>query len=203
MGQIRQRNEAQIVAAAIEVFSARGLEAATTAEIADRAGLPKANLHYYYRTKLKLYQAVIAHIISSWDQSLDHFTDDADPVTAITAYIRDKIAYSRNNPIASRLFAREIIDGAEHIRHYLIGTSRPLLQAKSAILSRWAERGLIDPIPPAHFFFLIWAATQTYADFGPQIWILMGLSEPEPAEFDHAADFITQLVLKGIGARAA
>ena len=43
---IRESNEAHLLACAEAVFAERGLEGASTAMIAERAGLPKANLHY-------------------------------------------------------------------------------------------------------------------------------------------------------------
>src|SRR5690242_9006825 len=48
--------EARILAAAESVFAETGFSGATTAEIAKRAGVPKANLHYYFKTKTDLYR---------------------------------------------------------------------------------------------------------------------------------------------------
>ena len=56
-GQIRQDNEALILAAAERVFAGAGFSGATMAQIAAEAGLPKANLHYYFGSKETLYRA--------------------------------------------------------------------------------------------------------------------------------------------------
>ena len=48
---IREENEKAILAAAEEVFAEYGFAGATTSRIAERAGLPKANLHYYSRPR--------------------------------------------------------------------------------------------------------------------------------------------------------
>src|SRR3546814_5945922 len=58
-GQIRVRNRALILAAAEDVFATQGYRGATTAAIAKKAGLPKANVHYYFGTKEALYAAVL------------------------------------------------------------------------------------------------------------------------------------------------
>ena len=50
--------EARILEAAHRVFVRRGVAAARTQEIADEAGVNKALLHYYYRSKEKLANAV-------------------------------------------------------------------------------------------------------------------------------------------------
>ena len=48
---IREENEKAILEAAEEVFAEYGFSGATTSRIAERAGIPKANLHYYFPTK--------------------------------------------------------------------------------------------------------------------------------------------------------
>ncbi|MEO6038306.1 MAG: TetR/AcrR family transcriptional regulator [Saprospiraceae bacterium] len=56
--------EQKIFDAAHEVFMQKGMDGAKMQEIADRAGINKALLHYYYRSKEKLYEMVARAIIS-------------------------------------------------------------------------------------------------------------------------------------------
>lgn len=55
--------EQKIFDAAHEVFVQKGMDGAKMQEIADRAGINKALLHYYYRSKEKLYEMVARAII--------------------------------------------------------------------------------------------------------------------------------------------
>jgi len=55
--------EQRIFEAAREEFIQKGLEGAKMQEIADRAGINKALLHYYFRTKDKLFEAVTKQVI--------------------------------------------------------------------------------------------------------------------------------------------
>ena len=48
-----ENTENQILIAAREVFIAKGFEGARMQEIADQAGINKALLHYYFRSKEK------------------------------------------------------------------------------------------------------------------------------------------------------
>ena len=57
-----ENTENQILKAAREVFIAKGYEGARMQEIADRAGINKALLHYYFRSKEKLFEAVFSEI---------------------------------------------------------------------------------------------------------------------------------------------
>ncbi|MFW6157387.1 MAG: TetR/AcrR family transcriptional regulator, partial [Balneolaceae bacterium] len=53
-----QETEAQIFEAAQKVFQRNGYAGARMQEIADEAGINKSMLHYYYRSKEKLFQAI-------------------------------------------------------------------------------------------------------------------------------------------------
>lgn len=57
-----ESTENQIRMAAREVFISRGFEGARMQEIADRAGINKALLHYYFRSKDKLFEAVFSEV---------------------------------------------------------------------------------------------------------------------------------------------
>ena len=61
--------------------------------IASRAGLPKANVHYYFNSKLGLYVEVMRHILELWDTAFDDLTVDDDPATALAEYIRIKMEF--------------------------------------------------------------------------------------------------------------
>ena len=50
--------ESKILDAAKDVFQQKGMTGARMQEIADKAGINKALLHYYYRTKEKLFEKV-------------------------------------------------------------------------------------------------------------------------------------------------
>lgn len=64
MNAEQTNTEGKILEAAKEVFIQKGLEGARMQEIADTAGINKALLHYYYRTKEKLFSAVFHFAIS-------------------------------------------------------------------------------------------------------------------------------------------
>lgn len=73
MPETEPDTEARILDAARRVFERRGVAAARTQEIADEAGVNKALLHYYFRSKEKLADAVFvraagalfAHILAT------------------------------------------------------------------------------------------------------------------------------------------
>ena len=59
MSSIRERNMALILQAASQEFADKGFAAAKTSDIADKAGLPKPNVYYYFKSKENLYREVL------------------------------------------------------------------------------------------------------------------------------------------------
>ena len=198
-GQIRQVNEALILAAAEQVFAGAGFGGATMAAIAEAAGLPKANLHYYFGSKQELYRTVLAEILKDWLEPAHVITLEADPRTAIEAYIRAKMALSVQRPHASRVFANELLHGAPVVKALLAKDLRTLVLDKAEVIAQWVQHGQMAPVDPVHLFFTIWAATQTYADFEVQVCAVLG--QPELTHDDHnrATEHVVGLILRGCG----
>jgi TetR/AcrR family transcriptional regulator len=190
--------ERRILAAAESVFADTGYAGATTGEIARRASLPKPNLHYYFKTKEELYQRVLTDIIDDWLGSADQIVPGAEPDVALRAYIRGKIELARAKPLASRVFANEIIHGAPHLKPFLETKLRDWVETKTAVIRGWIAAGKIKPVDPYHLFFVIWAATQTYADFEAQICAVLRRDQLGAADYDLAAAQLGGLILDGV-----
>lgn len=198
-GQIRQANESLILEAAERVFAGAGFSGATMAGIAEAAGLPKANLHYYFGNKQELYRAVLARTLSDWLVPTHGITPEADPATALGDYIRDKMRLSQQRPHASRVFANELLHGAPVLKVLLETELRDLLLQKAAVLDVWVAQGRMAPVDTLHLFFSIWAMTQTYADFEVQIAAVLSQDSLGEADYERATRHVTALVLRGCG----
>lgn len=198
-GQIRQANEALILQAAERVFAGAGFGGATMAAIAEASGLPKANLHYYFGNKKELYRAVLGRTLRDWLAPTDGLTPEADPATALAAYIRDKMRMSIERPHASRVFANELLHGASELSDLLHSQLSPLVRAKAAVVDGWIAQGRMAPVDSTHLFFTIWSATQTYADFDVQVRAVLGKPELTAADHDRATRHVTSLILRGCG----
>jgi len=198
-GRVRQKNEARILAAAENEFLKFGFEGASIKRIAETAGLPRANIHYYFGSKSELYASLLRDIVNHWDQSIDTINADDDPAETLRAYIHAKVMAAKNNPAASRIFASEMIHGAPHLSQYLKTDFRISIEAKTSAIQAWIDQGKMDPVDPYHLLFMIWGATQHYADFGVQV--LAALNKPilSDADFEDIANNITTIILKGCG----
>ena len=198
-GQIRQANEALILAAAERVFAGAGFGGATMAAIAEASGLPKANLHYYFGAKQDLYRAVLARTLQDWLVPTHDITPQADPREALERYIRAKMALSAQRPHASKVFANELLHGAPVLKALLTTDLRHMVLAKAAVLQGWIDAGRMAPVDPVHLFFTIWAATQTYADFEVQVAAVLGKAELTAKDYRRATEHVVGLMLRGCG----
>lgn len=198
-GRIRLRNEELILAAAAQAFACHGYKGTSMNAIAQRAGLPKANLHYYFASKQGLYVEVIRHILALWDEAFDHLDVDDDPATALAGYIRQKMEFSRRHPQASKIFAMEVIGGCACLSSYFNGDYRRWFLGRAAVIQGWIEAGRMDPVEPMHLIFLIWSATQHYADFSDQIRRITGRKRLTRDDFAAATQDVTRVILKGCG----
>jgi TetR/AcrR family transcriptional regulator len=142
---------------------------------------------------------VLRRILALWLGATDTIIEDADPATALANYIREKVSYSRTRPLASKVFANELLHGAPEIRDFLAGELKAKVETKARIIRGWIAAGKMAPIDPTHLFFVIWAATQTYADFDVQVAAVLGRKSLARADLKTATATITTLVLRGCG----
>lgn len=196
---IRQENEQRILAAAEKVFAEAGFGGATMQLIADMAGLPKANLHYYFPTKEALYRKVVQNIFDIWLHAADTFDDAPDPATGIGAYIDAKMEISRRHPDGSKVWASEVMHGAPVIQDYLETTLRDWTAGREALIQRWIDEGKMAPVSPKHLLYMLWATTQHYADFGHQIETLNGGKALSERQWRDAKESVKAVILRGIG----
>ena len=202
-GQIRQANRELILGAANRVFARAGFGGATTAAIAEAAGLPKANVHYYFGSKERLYREVLARTLSEWLAPLDGLVPEADPRQALETYLRRKMALSASHPDASRVFANELLHGAPVLGDLIRTDLRAVVRRKAAVIEGWIAAGRMAPVDPTHLLFTMWAATQTYADFDVQVRAVLGRKTLTRRDHQRAADHVVGLLLRGCGLEPA
>lgn len=198
---IRQENENRILQAAEKVFAEAGFGGATMQLIADMAGLPKANLHYYFATKEDLYRQVVRNIFDFWLHAADSFDGAPGPVEAIGAYIDAKMEISRRHADGSKVWASEVMHGAPVIQDYLETTLREWTAGRAALIQKWIDEGKMASVDPHHLLYMLWATTQHYADFGHQIETLNGGAPLSDKQWRDAKESVKSIILRGIGAR--
>jgi TetR/AcrR family transcriptional regulator len=198
--QHREEVERTILREAVRLFAERSFEGTSIADVAERAGLSKQNLMYYFPTKQGLYKRVLDDVLDDWLARMAPLADPGrDPADVLRAYVRAKLQFSREQPLASRVYAMEVIGGAklygEQIRERVV----PLLRQDIAVFECWMTEGRIAPVNATHLLFAVWAMTQSYADFSAQMALVLDRPELTEQDFEDAAQLITGMVLAALG----
>ncbi|MEJ2444478.1 MAG: TetR/AcrR family transcriptional regulator [Exilibacterium sp.] len=196
---VREANERKIVAAAELIFAQYGFKGATTERIAKQAGLPKANVHYYFKTKFDLYRRVLALILEEWMSAATVFDEYDDPRTALETYVRSKMMFSRSRPLASKVWANEILHGAQVLGGFLDTTLKTWLQDRVHVVEGWIAQKKIKAVDPHALFYMIWSTTQHYADFERQLVLLHGGQPFSDREYEQKIEQVVELILGSVG----
>lgn len=196
----RDKVEAAILGEAVRQFAECGYEGTSIATVAERAGLSKQNLMYYFPTKQALYERVLDNVLDDWLARMASLSDPAqEPGDVLRGYVRAKLQFSREQPLASRVYAMEVIGGAKLYADQIRRRVIPLLRADIAVFERWIAEGRIAPVNATHLLFAVWAMTQSYADFAAQMTLVLDREQLLPSDFDDAERLITGMVLAAVG----
>jgi len=198
-GRIREQSQEKIIMAAQEEFILQGYKGSTVQSIADRAGLPKANILYYFKNKENIYHAVLEKTLNMWDEGIGDIDPDNGPKVAIEKFIAAKVKMSFRHPSASKIYAMEIIQGAQHLKDFARTYLRQWVRAKAKLFQQWIDNGEMKNVDPVSLIFLIWSSTQHYADFETQILTIMNRADYEEEDIEAVTQFLTDFILRGCG----
>ncbi len=191
--RIQTKNREAILDAGLDVFSNHGFRGTTLDQIADRAGLSKPNLLYYFPSKEAIYVALLSQLLDTWLDPLRKMNPAGEPVDELLGYVRAKLELSRDFPRESRLFANEILQGAPWMMGAIESDLKTLVMEKCSVLTLWMDQEKIARVQPVHLVFSIWALTQHYADFDVQVRAVLG---PDHDPFAEAGDYLELLFRK-------
>ncbi|MFZ8867858.1 MAG: TetR family transcriptional regulator C-terminal domain-containing protein [Paracoccaceae bacterium] len=195
---IRAENERLILEAGERIFAQHGFRGSTMQMIADQAGLPKANLHYYFDSKEKLYRCVVEKIFEIWLQAASSFENSDEPKEALKLYIYEKMQISRRHPYGSKVWANEVMQGAPIIQDFLETQLRSWTDGRIESIQAWIAAGKIRPVEPRWVMYMIWATTQHYADFGHQIETLNADAPLSEAQWEAASETVFEVIWNGL-----
>lgn len=196
--RIQGINRSIILDAALEVFSAYGFRGSTIDQIAEKAGMSKPNLLYYFPRKDDIYVTVLEKTLEDWLAPFKDIDPAGDPVEELRKYTIQKLRMSAQQPERSQLFANEILHGAPSIQKFLKSNLKRLVDEKAGVIADWIAAGKLAPVDPYHLIFMIWAITQHYADFDVQVRAILPEETAKADFFDKAADSILTILLNGI-----
>ena len=101
--------ELKILAAARKVFIRKGLDGARMQEIANEAGINKALVHYYFRNKQKLFEAVFIEAFGKFlPQVSEVIMQEISLIEKIEAVVSRYIDFLQKNPYLPNFVLNEL-----------------------------------------------------------------------------------------------
>ncbi|WP_321346414.1 TetR family transcriptional regulator [uncultured Draconibacterium sp.] len=105
----KDNTEEKILAAARNVFIHKGMDGARMQEIADEAGINKALLHYYFRSKQKLFEAIFKSVFGKIMPNVMLMVNSDKPIEdKLGAFIENYIDILTINPFLPTFILKEI-----------------------------------------------------------------------------------------------
>ncbi len=148
MTEQNQNTETRILEAAKEIFIKKGMDGSRMQEIADEAGINKSLLHYYYRSKDKLFEAVFKIAIVTFAPKLfKNLNKDLPFFTKIELFVEDYISLINKNPHIPGFIIHELGRNPKGLVGMLQNLNIDLSGIKQQI-SNEVEAGNIIPIKP-------------------------------------------------------
>jgi len=117
MSENEKLTEEKIFEAATVVFEEQGLSGARMQNIADRAGINKSLLHYYFRTKDHLFEAVFTKLAKKvFSKFTPIFEPDLSLEEKIRFFFREHISFMQKNPKLPGFILNEINHNPQRIQ---------------------------------------------------------------------------------------
>ena len=144
-----RNQEQKIVETAQILFTERGFDKTSMSEIAEAAGINRTALHYYFRTKEKMFQAVFGSIMQTVLPRIQLIFDEDIPLLEKFSKVVDEyFRIFRENPALPRFILGEINRDVEH----LLETGRALnldtyLLSIGQVIMREMDQGRIKETP--------------------------------------------------------
>ena len=145
--------EKRIIEAARRVFLRKGMVGARMQEIADEAGINKALLHYYFRSKERLFDYILEEVIVQISTGIKGiFEKDLVVIDRLLSLVDIYMDVLLENKYLPLFILNEINQNPERFAGLLREHVVPNMGALVEQVQRETAQGLIRPVHPLHMF---------------------------------------------------
>ena len=191
----------RILEAARGEFAQHGY-AARLQDIAERAGLTHPTLLYHFKSKEKLYAAVIEQAMLDWAAMTSAAVSAApvgfDRVAALVAAGMEFFATHHDFVI---IWRREAIEGGGRLEVAMAEHMRPFLDRAVAFLEREIAAGRLREHDPVELMQLVYGAVSTYFSYAGFRSRLSGIDPLTPEARERFSDALTAMLRDALAPR--
>jgi TetR/AcrR family transcriptional regulator len=175
-------SRASILEAAGRIFARQGLSGARTEAIAAEAGVNKALLYYYFKSKEDLYWAVLDEAVTDFHlKALTLLSQEGAAPPIVLQYVSNHFDFIAAHPHYPRLFQMMMMAGGRRCERLVAERIIPVAQKLDALLRRGIRRGELRRLDPSHTAVSLVALTVFYFNAAPVIRLVSGQDPFTPA----------------------
>jgi TetR/AcrR family transcriptional regulator len=144
-----QNTEGKILAAAKKVFLKEGMAGARMQDIADEAGINKAMLHYYFRSKEKLFEKIFTELSQQFFPKLVRIFESNEPLfRKIELLVVEYIDQMQRTPYLPIFVLNEVNRQPEAFIRKMMGDQKPPVKKFVDDVGAEVKKGIIKPVNP-------------------------------------------------------
>lgn len=142
--------ETRIIEAAKQVFVRKGYEATTMSDVAKEVGIGRTALHYYYRTKEMLFDAIFDQLMGALLPNIGRIVDEKNPfLEKLPKIIDEYMSLLQANPSLPVFLIVELNRDPEHLFHCVMkdpARLQPLMRLRLQMEDEM-DKGLLRKMP--------------------------------------------------------
>ena len=152
--------EEKIFEAAFRVFQLKGFKGARMQEIADEAGINKAMLHYCFKNKELLFEAVFMNAFGKLAPQINEIFKSQDSIfEKIKKFTDSYISFVMDYPFLPQLIIQEMNNNPEFVTKFLKKENRPDPTKLIHQIENEIKLGILKPINPKQLLIDIFSMT--------------------------------------------
>ena len=167
--------KAAILRAAEHIYAESGLAGARTDAIAAAAGVNKALLYYYFKSKEGLYQAVVGSQLQEFQQQARDILSAKEPAgPVLMRYVGYHFDFIGTHPNYPRIFQRMMMEGDRALERTIREHSIPLKNLLMGVLERGMRSGEFRRMDKGHAIVSIAGLAAHYFNIAPAFRLITG-----------------------------
>lgn len=192
--------EEKILAAARKIFLNKGMDGARMQDIADEAGINKALLHYYFRSKDKLFEQIFLEVASSMlPRIFSIFQSDDTLFTKIEKFCDTYITQEIKTPYVPIFILNEVNRQPQAFLKKVLGNTSPPVEKLLQQIEQETKAGLIKPIDPLQLLLNTLSLCIFPFLASPMIQLLTGMEAKNfRALMEERKKLVSQLIIESI-----
>ncbi len=187
----------RIVMAAVDLFSERSFDGATTRDIAAKAGVTQPLLNYHFHSKEELWQAAVDSLFERLNQAMGERAiglRGVEEVTRAKLLVHEFITFSARNPQMHRIIMQESKADGPRMDYLVDRHVRPIYERTIEIFESLARTGVVPNIPAPHLYYILTGAGPTMFVLAPECRRLSSLDPFHDDVIEAHADAVCRLL---------